>query len=523
MQKYLSLFLLLIVLHFPSGQLSAQDSLRWYVRPHMVVSSGEIVPLWLHTNQFGTVNNFGNGAISTLVGANYQKTLGKQLAFTAGIEGFASEEWDNKALSQLYASLKWGPAQLIVGKKNLDYLNDRNQEMPFLNFRNIRPFPNVSFGFFDYTNIPLLQGFLQFKASFVQGILTGDRDPIGVDKPLYHFKSLYIKTGRFPLQLFAGMNHGVIFGGTMQDGTKIPVDLYNTYLINASEKVGKVLPGEGENKPGEHMGFVDMGALLEIQKTTLSFTYEKVMTDYSGLVRSDDHMIILHLAREGKYGISEIGYEYGYTVHQSGIGLGDRYYEKIQDYTAFLSDNFNYTGEPVGTFDEFTRILYSYTGNDGKYSGRDSYFNNYIYPLGHSFGEHFFGYPLMHNSQQISYFKDFNGQYFGNIGNNRIKSHHFSVAGWLTPQLHYSAKATFTKNYGTYSGFYLREFKERPDYYFRGGKTQSYFLFRLEYDKKNSPVSFFGSLGVDTGNLYDSYGLMLGVNYSVSSQVKRKK
>lgn len=501
-----------------SNTLSAQDSLRWYAHTHAVASSGELVPLWLHTNQFGTVSNFGKGEINLLAGASYKTKLFRNIDLIVGMEGYASEQWDKKALSQLFAEVKWGPASLIVGKRNIDFLNDKSQQIPFLNFRNIRPFPYFSFGFYDYTNIPLLKGFLQFKASFVQGILNGDRAPIGVDKPLYHFKSLYAKTGNFPLQLFIGMNHGVIFGGTMQNGTKIPVDFYNTYLINGSDKVGAVLPGEDVNKPGEHMGFVDMGAILDIKKTTLSFTYEKVMTDYSGLVRSDDHMLIFHFKRKGKYWLSSFNYEYGYTKHQSGIGLGDRYYKTISDYTAFLATNFNYSGKRIESFDEFTKILYSNTGNDGKYSGRDNYFNNGYYPLGHFYDQHFFGNPLMHSNQQIEKFKEFDGQYFENIGNNRIKSHHFAVTGWITEQLSYSAKATFTNNYGTYGGFYLSEFKERPNYFFRNGKKQKYFLFNMEYSQKQSPLRYTASIGIDTGELYNSYGLMIGICYTVSNE-----
>ena len=220
--------------------------------------------------------------------------------------------------------------------------------------------------------------------------------------------------------------------------------------------------------------------------------------------------------------MTSINYEYGYTVHQSGIGLGDRYYNKITDYTAYLTENFNYQGAEVTTFEEFTSILYSYIGSDGQYSGRDSYFNNGIYPLGHFYDNHFFGYPLMHSKQQIELFKDEGIQVYENIGNNRIKSHHFAAEGWITNQLKYKAKATLTKNFGTYSGFYTHDFVERNDYYFRDGKNQNYFLFELEYSKDKSPLNYSASFGIDTGELYDSFGIMLGASYSMERILKRK-
>ncbi len=527
--KALLLSFLFLVVFFTD--ISAQDSIKWYARSHALVSSNELVPLWLHTNKYGTVNNYGNGEFLLLAGTSYQTEIIRNINMTLGMEGYASNKWEYKALSQLYAEFKWGPASLIIGKRNLDFLNNPNQQLPFINFRNIRPFPCLSFGFYDYTNFPLLKGYLQFKATFVQGILNGDRDPIGVDKPLYHFKSLYAKTGNFPLQLFIGMNHGVIFGGTMQNGTKIPVDFYNTYLINASEKVGAVLPGEGENKPGEHVGFVDKGVILDLKKVYFDFTFQNIFTDYSGFIQSDDHNLIFNMRWKGKHPVSRLNYEYGYTIHQSGIGFGDRHYRSIDpaQYANYLQTNFpnQYQGEEVSTYDDFTRLLYSYTGKDGRYSGRDSYFNNGIYPLGHFYDRHFFGYPLMHSTQQIELFKDEGIQVYENIGNNRIKSHHFAAEGWITNCLKYSAKATFTKNFGTYSGFYVHDFVEREDYYFRDGKKQNYFLLEMEYAKENSPLKFSTSVGIDTGDLYDSYAALFGVCYSVEkiikSHGKRKK
>ncbi len=516
------IIVLILSFLFP-GSLSGQDSIRWYARSHAVASSSDLVPLWLHTNKFGTVNNFGSGELNLLAGATYSTEISKNSNLTFGMEGYISEQWNYKALSQLYVEFKWGSASLIIGKRNIDFLNARNQQIPFMDFRNIRPFPYFSFGFYDYTNFPFLKGYLQFKATFVQGILNGDRDPIGVDKPLYHFKSLYAKTGNFPLQLFIGMNHGVIFGGTMRDGTKIPVDFYNTYLINASEKVGKVLQGEGENKPGEHVGFVDMGAILDLKKVYFDFTFQNIFTDYSGFVQSDDHNLIFNIQLKGKHLLSSLNYEYGYTVHQSGVGLGDRYYKTIADYTGYLTENFNYQGEEVKTFDDFADILYSYTGKDGKYSGRDSYFNNGIYPLGHFHDNHFFGYPLMHSKKQIELFKEDGIQTYENISNNRIQSHHFAAEGWINDRLKYNAKATFTNNFGTYSGFYVHDFVEREDYYFRDGKKQNYFLFEMEYAKERSPLRYTASFGIDTGELYNSYGIMVGVCYSGESFVKGKK
>ena len=64
LQKLIGLVLILLL----SVSIKAQDTLRWYARSHALASTNELVPLWLHTNRFGTVNNFGNGELSLIAG-----------------------------------------------------------------------------------------------------------------------------------------------------------------------------------------------------------------------------------------------------------------------------------------------------------------------------------------------------------------------------------------------------------------------------------------------------------------------
>jgi hypothetical protein len=59
-------------------------------------------------------------------------------------------------------------------------------------------------------------------------------------------------------------------------------------------------------------------------------------------------------------------------------------------------------------------------------------------------------------------------------------AHHFSAQGTINPKLTYAKPGPHSpKTIGTYSGFYTSGFNERPNYYFREGKKQNYFLLEL--------------------------------------------
>jgi hypothetical protein len=120
----------------------------------------------------------------------------------------------------------------------------------------------------------------------------------------------------------------------------------------------------------------------------------------------------------------------------------------------------------------------------------------------------------MHSNRQIEQFKNIDDLNYRTIGNNRLWAHHFSAQGSLTAKLQYVAKVTFSKNFGTYSGFYTSGFTERPDYYFKEGKNQNYFLLELS---QQLPRNFRANaaFGFDTGELYESAGFRLGISWFI--------
>jgi hypothetical protein len=489
------------------------DSLLFQVEGIAVYSSEQLVPLWLHTNQFGRLDPFGHGQILGSVNTGFNRSWSNNLSFSAGLDLWTDNSFEQVTVGQIFAEIQYKKFSVVAGKKNLGYLPGQENEPVFLNFRNIRPMPAVALGFFNYTSVPFTKNYVQFRAAFLQGKLNDEREHPGIKNPWYQFKNLYLKTGNLPVNVFAGLNHSILFGGTMSDGTKIPVDWINTFFARSSKKVEEFMWGEGANTPGEHVAFSEFGVEFETEKFIVSLSKHDPFTDFWGWSRSKDKLIHFNLALKNRGWLEKFSYQYAYTKHQSGPGLHLRSYQNIEDYSLFLKENFGLDVEG-DSWEEFYPYLVEYVNQGHPEFGRDNYFNHGLYKLGHFYHGHFYGYPLMHSNRQIEQFKNIDDLNYRTIGNNRLWAHHFSAQGSLTAKLQYVAKVTFSKNFGTYSGFYTSGFTERPDYYFKEGKNQNYFLLELS---QQLPRNFRANaaFGFDTGELYESAGFRLGISWFI--------
>jgi hypothetical protein len=494
--------------------LLGQPVLHYSIQSNSIYASSELAPLWLHSNNFGTINNFGHGELALSSNITYTSDFIKKSTIQLGIEGNVKNEWTKSSLLQAYAAIDYKKMSLIIGKKNIDFLYDKGQESPFMNYQNIRPFPYIAFGFFEYTALPFTREYVTFKAAFVQGILNDDREE-GIQDPLFHFKNLYVSTGKLPVNLFVGMNHSVVFGGTMQDGTKIPVDLISTYLARqGSERVGEVLPTEEINRPGEHLGLVEIGIVRQSKNKNFALAVGQPYTDSEGddPFINKDKTVRLQYYVNNKSLFSSITYEFASLKYQSGPGLDLTNYQFIDDYSAYLREEFGLDIQ-VTDWPEFFNLLVDLINHGYATAGRDNYFNNGIYPLSSFYDGHFMGYPFAHSKWQIAHFKDIDNFDYQVVGNNRVVAHHFSLKGWVNKRLSYQTRCSFSKNYGTYAGVDYTTFEQLDGYYFKDGKNQNYYSLTLNYQLHKMPLGISLSLGYDMGELYDAFGMLFSLKY----------
>ncbi len=486
--------------------------------------------MWLWANNYGLTSNnlsLDNSLISSLY---LPVDLNENLYLEAGLEGVVRTDVENSFINQMYLKLKYRKLTLRLGKEAFS-LGQYNEELSsgsmFLS-GNSRPFPRIGAGFYEYTQVPFIQGILQFKGAAQVGVLNGNRGEQATKKPYIHEKFFYLKTAGKNLNVWIGMNHSVLMGGTRANGEKIPIDFWASFWGKGSAKFKDSYAGEYTNAAGAHFGLFDFGWDWDIKDWHIDMYYQKPIADRSGMRGifnwEHDKILGVNLASNQKRIVNQVLLEYIKTDYQSGVGTPDyavngSYLDpkKVTDYEGFIYDNFGVVADNV-TWDEFLGYLTEYLNMGYETGGRDNYYNNGLYYKGNNSFGYALGSPLMLT-------QDFTG-YINNIGDlpydryfisNRLLAFHLGIGGWLTTQLNYRFLGTWTQNYGTYTGLYggFYSWNEQDDYFFKGGKLQNYLLFELNYELINSPLSFSAALGRDRGDLYRSTAVRFTARWKI--------
>ena len=273
--------------------------------------------------------------------------------------------------------------------------------------------------------------------------------------------------------LFWALRHFAIWGGkTIHHGKQ-------SWGLNDFIKVFFARPGskssikqEQENSLGNHLGVWDFSFERKIKDKLFTLYYEHPFEDESGARWFLNEF-------DGKYGfnvtsfnstlISDITYEFIYTMDQSG----------------------------------------SQGASDSTY-GWDNYFNHYIYQSGWTYKNRMIGNPLFTVGKNPGRYSD--GIY---IINNRIKAHHFGLAGKISHNANYKILFTYSKNYGIYpdKNFYH---SNGENYKFDDGLEQLSTLFEIKLKNLWENISITAAYANDRGELLpktDSF--MMIINYKL--------
>ena len=240
------------------------------------------------------------------------------------------------------------------------------------------------------------------------------------------------------------------------------------------------------------------------------------------------------------YGLfKSVIFEYFNTFDQSGPGLPDPIVNgqlvvpsEIDDIDQFMLENFNTVTVGFSQL-HFNNYLEQNFNYGYKFNGRDDHYNNYLYPAGLAYHEEAIGNSLFTSKSNISHLKGgFDGAYDTYFVNNRIIAYHFALKGYITPNLSYRTKLTYSINYGSYAGANKGRFswgsKEDPayynSYYFKDGLKQAYTFFELNYSPfENKGASFTSSIAYDFGEMYDNFGVLFGFHYNGFFSLKKSK
>ncbi|MCK5280862.1 MAG: hypothetical protein KAK04_20050, partial [Cyclobacteriaceae bacterium] len=437
------------------------DSISYHSNLYFLNSNQNFQPHWQVSNRYGIFDRSKQTEFVGLFGLAYQYNFGKKFIAETEVEFNLKSDISNSYFQQLYFNLYYGSLQFKVGKEAYtigQYSEDLSSGSLFIS-NNSRPVPRIGIGFYNYTPIPLIEKYVEFKGVLNFGILDDDRSEYnGTDKPWYHEKFLYLRSKSLPVNLHVGLNHSALFGGTKSNGMKIETDLLATFFGEGSSKVGG---GEETNAAGAHFGMYDLGINWKIKDVFFQVYYQIPFADgHSMQIKNNKDQLAGILVNFGtKSIISSINYEYINHTDQNGAGVPDAVFDgelvdllKVEDPDQFMLEHFDtvtvgFTPHQLKAYSE-KELNYGW-----EYGGRKDYYNNGLYPKGQSYHNYALGPSLILSKSDVDNFNpDFTDRYDKFFVSNRIIAHHLAFDGYFGNNFSYRTKLTYSKNYGSYAG-----------------------------------------------------------------------
>jgi hypothetical protein len=537
--RVVTAIILLILGSLPS--IAQNDSIAYHTDLYFLTANQSFQPHWQVSNKYGIFDRNRQTELVGLFGLAYQYKIGDRFKIETQGEFNVKSDISTSYFQQLYLNVHYGFLQLKIGKEayTIAQYSDALSSGSLFVSNNARPIPKLGIGFYDFTPVPWIGRYVEFKGAMNFAKLDDDRSMYnGTDNPWYHEKFFYVRSSFLPVNLYAGLNHSALFGGTRPNGSEIPVDFLATFFGKGSEKVGG---GEATNVAGAHFGLYDAGLDWNIQNTSFKFYYQIPFADGSGMYfnKNGDKLIGLLMDFPGKRLINSIVYEYTNQTNQSGHGIPDIVVDgewtdflKVEDVDQYMLDHFDtvtvgFTNHQLKSYVE-EKFNYGY-----RVGGRDDYYNNGLYPMGQSYHQYSIGPSLVLSKRDMKGINPgFDGQYDYFFVSNRIKAHHLAFMGYFSKDISYRTKLTYTNNFGSYAGANKGRFnwgsKEDLEYYnsyyFKDGLKQAYTYFELNYTPfKDKGAKITSSIAYDFGEMYHNFGVLFGFHYNGFFKLKKPK
>jgi len=432
---------------------------------------------WHQVNRLGALTNTPSISFSLI-----RKKQSLEFALKSIIY---NNKW-NKSLIQIgYLSKKINDYELKIGRWNEKLTSESILSTgSLIRGNNTIPIPQITFLLPNYKKIQMLKTQFFIKGGYSHGWLSKGSY---IKAPFLHEKYFYLKKHfNNQVELEVGIFHEAIWGGqTIEYG--LQPQNFSDYLRVVFGQSGSkdAYLGEQINVLGNHLGIWDVSIKKIYHSKQYKFYFQHPFEDKSGAFQyffdelkqfkipknSFDGLVGFELNHKDRKLFSTLVYEYLNTMHQSGS--------------------------------------LSASKSDSTY-GRDNYFNHYIYQSGWTYKNKIIGNPLF----SVGNSKSKNQIY---IINNRIKSHHIGVSGYLKSNLRYKILLTKSKNYGTYDDRENFTGNEKK-YQFYNGLNQTSALFQFDFIQFMKKIDIQISYAIDRGSfLKDSDGFQLSINYNFSN------
>ena len=420
------------------------------------LSSGTQLPFWAGANQFGLMPEGSGGLALLRAGTEYDATKEFQWKWGVSLAGqYDSRNVPEKTadfsamVDELYASARWKVFTLDAGMKHVD-IDFLGAGMPALGSMsttgghilwsgNTRTMPGYLITL-DPVAVPFTHQVLWIHGAFGDYKTLDNRYVSGA---LIHRTKLFLLLKPVPqLDIQLGLDHIAMWGGTSPDYGKMPITVGNYFRVITGRRASSSgTLNDQDNVIGDQRG----GLLFRVDwrgdgwKT--AFQRDVPYDDGSGMAGIQnwpDGVYTFWFGSDNKdRWVSDILYEYQYTMKQSGI-YHDRPTTDEEKQHLDPSDQYHY--------------------NRHIYGGLDDYFNNGEYRSGWTYYGRTIGDPLI--SPKGTHAATWTGKGPASapvlgVENNRIKAHHLSLSGRAFHRLPYKLMLTYTQNYGTYDTPYL--------------------------------------------------------------------
>ena len=428
-----------------------------------LLSSKYSNPFWINSNNNGIyeAGSILNLKIQKKMGRfSYKFNLAMPMSFNSNEILFYDSELTYKKNNILYG----------FSRKNSNHNNNFLSSGSLIESRNSPGIPRVFFGSSNYHKINILNKKFDYKFFISHGRLEKSQY---LEPPFVHEKTLYIKKRIHGSNLTFGLRHFAIWGGkTIYHGkqSRSLSDFLKVFFARPGSN--RSIKQEQENALGNHLGVWDFSFERKIKNTLFRFYYEHPFEDESSarwLLNEFDGKYGINVTSLKSTLISSFIYEFIYTMDQSG----------------------------------------SQGASDSTY-GWDNYFNHYIYQSGWTYNNRMIGNPLFTVGKNPDRYND--GIY---VINNRIKAHHFGLAGKIRYNANYRILLTYSKNYGTYpdKNYYN---SNGDNYKFEDGLEQLSTLYEIKLKNLWGNISITAAYANDRGDLLpktDSF--MMIINYKL--------
>ena len=442
------------------GKIDLTDGLKYNIEMQASASDGK-TPFWLNANRHGLssleeTNGYIRGSLIRPLRTDSIRRWGVGFGVDVAVPyNYTS----NIVVQQAFVEGRWLHGAITIGAKEFP-MEMKNQTLSTGSQTlgiNARPVPQVRLAMPEYWRIPILGGWFHLKGHVAYGRLTDknwqhdftEQRTKYVDGTRFHSKSGFLKIGneeRFePWSLEMGLEMGALFGGKsyvpMNDGmTVFKGDNGLKGMWHALMPGGADSPEKGteyQNAEGDQLGSWMVRLNYDDETWAFHLYADKFFEDHSMMLQLDYN---------------------GYGTGEEWAKKKDRrfFLYNMKDILVGMELNFKYN---LWLRDIVVEYMYSKYQSGPVYhdhtpgfpdhiSGRDDYYNHYIYAgwqhWGQVMGNPLYRSPIYNDDGTIR------------IVNNRSKAFHLGFDGAPTDQLSYRALVTYQNGLGTYDQPFTR-------------------------------------------------------------------